>query len=78
MNALCCGWLFISSSPRLDVWWRTDGPDWSKIKVPPHVVVEDQRATRSILHLSFSPERTFCVAIRPISTMANMHITLDL
>jgi hypothetical protein len=32
-------------APRLDVWLRTDGLDWSKIKVPPIVVVQDQRAT---------------------------------
>jgi hypothetical protein len=33
------------AAPRLDVWLRTDGPDWSKITVPANVVVQDQRAT---------------------------------
>jgi hypothetical protein len=33
------------AAPRLDVWLRTAGPDWSQVKVPANVVVQDQRAT---------------------------------
>jgi hypothetical protein len=33
------------AAPRLEVWLRTDGPDWSQVKVPAKVVVLDQRAT---------------------------------
>ena len=33
------------AAPRLDIWLRTEGPDWSKITVPAKLVIQDQRVT---------------------------------